>query len=188
MMASGAPHCPPAASTERVVPVRFYNQSRLSENSLQAIVQIANRVWAPYRIVIEMSGKGDGINIVVSGDDASAPTGDGGAPTVIGTTMFSNGHATPNIHLSVGAAEQLVNWSADKREPLSARPVAVLDAIVPRVLGVALAHELAHYLLDTSGHSREGLLRGRLSLSEMENPQSSRLRLSCAQRQALFGQ
>jgi hypothetical protein len=164
--------------------VRFYNQSRLSANDLRTIQRVANRIWAPYGIVIDAVTNAGGINVVVAGDLDAAPASEVAAPAVIGTTLFSDGHATPNIRLSEGAAEQLLNWRNDPAPPV-ARPIGALRPVLPRVLGVALAHELAHYLLDTPDHSSEGLLRERLSLAEMEGGRPSQLWLSCLQQRAL---
>ena len=55
------------------------------------------------------------------------------------------------------------------------------EATLRRMLGVALAHELAHYLLDTEKHSRRGLLRQTLTARDLEQPDLTRLELSQAQ-------
>lgn len=184
-MASHVPECPVGSSETRVVHVRFFNQSRLPLHEFRTITDVANRIWEPYGIRVDTQSRGEAINVIVSG---SAPevNGNDGAPAVIGTTMFSNGHATPNIHLSLGAAERLEEWfDADAREFGGRRP-AVRNEPVLRVLGVALAHELAHYLLDTSEHSPEGLLRPHPTFHEMEDARPERFSLTCPQRRALM--
>ena len=58
------------------------------------------------------------------------------------------------------------------------QPPVERDAILSRMLGVALAHELGHYLLDSAHHSSAGLLRQTMAAHEMEQPNPSHLRLS----------
>ena len=183
-LVSSAPECRVGTSGVRVVRVHFFNQSRLTERSFRTITEVANRIWEPYGITIEAASQGEAINVVVSGEEAASRFGEN-APAVIGTTMFSNGHATPNLRLSLGAAQRLADWFDVQDQPLRGRPTAALDAIVLRVLGVALAHELAHYLLDTPEHASEGLLRSRFTLREMANAHPAQLSLTCAQRRVL---
>ena len=168
----------------RVVRVRFYNQSRLDERRAATIVQIANRIWAQNGIVIRPADDAAAIDVVLV--DAPSSGDSKSLPMIIGTTTFANGHATPHIRLSLRAAEQLAETGDTEGPSPGIRPVATVDEISTHVLGVALAHELAHYLLDTAEHSSEGLLRVGFSVREMEKAEPARFSLTCAQRQTLM--
>jgi hypothetical protein len=69
--------------------------------------------------------------------------------------------------------------------PFTSRPPDERNAIVVRMLGVALAHELAHYLLDTANHSAVGLLRATISVNDLASPRPDHLRLSTKQQQLI---
>lgn len=160
----------------RVVRVKIYNQTRMSEANLDRVLEIANGIWLPYGVSFERATSADAIIIVMSKDPTSAATSLG--PTVLGDTLFSRGHATPFIRLWPGAAEALVGGANYEGKPLRAWPDATRDAILLRVMGVALAHELGHYLLDTAHHSSGGLLKATLSVRELEYPDPARLWLT----------
>ncbi len=49
--------------------------------------------------------------------------------------------------------------------------------MIPRVLGVALAHEIGHYLLDTRTHASSGLLRAAIPAAELFEPRLAQLGL-----------
>jgi hypothetical protein len=165
-----------ADSGPRVVHVRMYNQTRLGDSLFANILEVANRIWAPYSISIEEATTLDAITVVLSAGTLHG-TSDS-APIAVGDTLFTEGHATPYIHLWLGAAELLARNSRDDGQPFTMKPPVERDAILLRMLGVALAHELGHYLLDTAHHSSGGLLRQTLAAREMEQPNPSHLRLT----------
>jgi hypothetical protein len=108
-----------------------------------------------------------------------------GGPTVLGTTLFSKGHATPFIRLWLGAAEAVANGSDAEGQPFRMRPREERNSILLAIMGVALAHELAHYLLDTAHHSPGGLLRASLSVRELEHADPARLGLTVQQQRLI---
>ena len=160
----------------RVVRVRLYNQTRMDESVFVNILDVANRIWEPYGVSVEAGTSLDAISVVVSSGTMHG-TADA-APIAVGDTLFTQGHATPYIHLWLGAAELLAHNSQSEGHPFALKPPVERDAILLRMLGVALAHELGHYLLDTSHHSSGGLLRQTLAAREMEQPDPAHLRLS----------
>ena len=96
--------------------------------------------------------------------------------------MFVEGHAKGNIRLSLDAAEGLAA-TANMTPTFSERPLPQRDEVLVRMLGVALAHELGHYLLDTMQHSSGGLLQQILSVRDMQNVDLSHLGLTSDQQQ-----
>lgn len=160
----------------RVVRLRMYNQTRMDESVFVNILEVTNRIWTPYGVSVEATTSLDAITVVVSG--GTMPGTDAVAPVAIGDTLFTQGHATPYIHLWLGAAELLARNSQSEGQPFTMKPTAERDAILLRMLGVALAHELGHYLLDTSHHSPGGLLRETMAARDMEKADPAHLRLS----------
>ena len=62
----------------------------------------------------------------------------------------------PVIYLSRLRARQLLDSVAAVRT----RPSTYRDVLLSRIMGRALAHELGHYLLASTAHSANGLMRG----------------------------
>jgi hypothetical protein len=167
----------------RVVGLRIYNQPELSDAGITRMVAIANRIWKPYGVSVEPSTERGAITVVV----VRTPNQDSSdlRPKVLGDTLFTEGHATPYIRLWPANAEALANASEMDGRTFTSRTRDEQHAILLQMLGVALAHELAHYLLDTSRHSAEGLLRESLGVNELAFPNPGHLRLTTQQRQLL---
>jgi len=180
--------CPPpirragATCQPRLVRVTVYNRSRMQAADIDRLLDVTNRIWAPYGVVVEY-GDGPGAVAVVLLDGPSLPDDD--TRVVLGTTLFSEGHATPYMRLSLAAAEAFADGSHEGGIPYSARPRDQRNEILTRILGVALAHEMAHYLLDTAHHSRGGLLQAGLGVRDLVTPEPDRLKLTPAQERLL---
>ena len=165
----------------RVVRLKVYNQSRLPQADVDALLDVANSIWIEYGVTLELSADADAIALVLTKDKSVAPASS--TTVVLGTTLFTKGHATPYIKLSPGAAEAF----AEEEGGISfnAAPLDRRGAMLTRMLGIALAHELAHYLLDTAQHSTGGLLQPSLSIQEMAFPQAAHLKLTRKQQRLL---
>jgi hypothetical protein len=159
-----------------VVRLKMYNQTRMDESVFANILEVANTIWAPYGISVEATNSVDAITVVLSAGTMHGTVD--AAPIPVGDTLFTQGHATPYIHLWLGAAELLARNSEREGQPFIMKPAVERNAILLRMLGVALAHELGHYLLDTSHHSSAGLLQSTMAAREMEQPNLAHLRLS----------
>ena len=175
--------CGPEPAQPRVVRVKMYNQSRISEASLAQILDNTNRIWNAYGVSVEPSTSANAIAIVLSDHRHPAATDSG--PSVLGDTIFTSGHATPYIHLWMGNAEALASGSDIGGPPFIMRSREERNAIVLQMMGVALAHELGHYLLDTTHHSVTGLLRESLSVSDLAHPNPDHLRLTDKQQRRI---
>ena len=179
----GCSECGPEPAQPRVVRVKMYNQSQISEASLEQILDTTNRIWNAYGVSVEPSASADAIAIVLSGRRHPAATDLG--PSVLGDTIFTSGHATPYIHLWMGNAEALAGGSEIGGPPFIMRSREERNAIVLQMMGVALAHELGHYLLDTTHHSVGGLLRESLSVHDLAHPNPDHLRLTDKQQRRI---
>jgi hypothetical protein len=164
-----------------VVPIWMFNQTGMSEGNLADMLAIANRIWMPYGITIQRQESVEAIRVIVSPNMMRSETS--AAPMALGDTLFTQGHATPYIHLWLGAAEALAAGSELEGRSFTSRSSVERDVILRQMLGVALAHEIGHYLLDSSHHSSAGLLRQTLSVTDLAFPQPAHLRLTNAQQQ-----
>jgi hypothetical protein len=180
----GCSECAPEALQSRVVGLKIYNQPDIDDTGIKRILEMANRIWNPYGICVEPSTGTDAITVVIS--RATTTTATSLRPTILGDTLFSQGHATPYIHLWPANAEALATRAEIEGRPFISRSRVERDLILVQMLGVALAHELAHYLLDTTNHSTVGLLRGTLSVNDLAFPRPGHLRLTHDQQQQLI--
>jgi hypothetical protein len=163
-------------SGPRLVRVRMYNQTRMDDSEFNSILEVTNRIWAGYGVTVETATSPDAITVVVSPGTMHGSTD--ALPIAVGDTLFTEGHATPYIHLWLGAAELLARNSQSDPQPFMMKPPVERDAVLLRMLGVALAHELGHYLLDTAHHSSVGLLRQTMAARDMQQPDPAHLRLT----------
>ena len=182
-----APPCQDCSECEgaqpKVVGLKIYNQPAISDADVNRILQMANQLWNRYGVTIEPSTRADAITLVLSRRTTGGSTDL--RPAVLGDTLFSDGHATPYIHLWPANAEALATESEIGGRPFTSLSRVERDAILVRMLGVALAHELAHYLLDTSSHSAGGLLRNPMGVNELASADPAHLRLSRQQQQLI---
>jgi hypothetical protein len=165
------------------VPITVYNGSQMTVSELDAIVQTAGTLWRPYGVTLAPVPE-HGVAVIVSRGSSDR---DGLRPSrmTLGTTMFSDGHAVPYIHLWVGAAEALLDASVTPH--VWSMPTIERDSRLLPMLGVALAHELGHFLLDTAAHTLEGMLQRVIPFRDLERPTPERLGLSAQQQFALCG-
>jgi hypothetical protein len=175
--------CGGEQASPRVVSLRIYNQPPLSDAKVNRIFDITNRIWSAYGVNFKRSESAEAITVVVSARAASGPVDF--RPTVLGDTLFTSGHATPYIHLWPANAEALAIDSEIHGRPFMSLSMNERDNVLVQMLGVALAHELAHYLLDTSQHSSAGLLRSIIGVNDLAFPNPAHLRLSHDQQQVI---
>jgi hypothetical protein len=177
--ASLAPASPCARGFD--VPITIYNRSYMTASELDAIVETAGSLWRPYGVTVAPVSE-HGVAVIVSHGSAERDES-GQARKILGTTMFSDGHAVPYIHLWVGAAETLLDTSRSSH-PWN-MPTIERDSLLVPMLGVALAHELGHFLLDTPSHTLDGILQRTIPFRDLEHPTPARLGLNENQQFAL---
>jgi hypothetical protein len=169
----------PSCTADLTVPITIYNQSHLSEGDMDAILRTANDLWQPYGVTL-VPVSSHGVAVIVADGWSAGNQGDASS-MVLGTTMFTNGHADPYIHLWVGAAQALLDTAP---RPSSNMTDVERTASLRPVLGVAFAHELGHYLLDTPRHAG-GLLQPSLSVHDLQHPTIAHLGLTAQQQSNL---
>jgi hypothetical protein len=178
-------HGPDACSAARlrILRVKLTNLAGVRDTDVAALCETTNRIWAPYGFAIELGPDARAIAVVLTAGQDLAPP-DRSRP-VLGVTQFARGHALPFISLSLAAAEALAEEADLGVVPFRAESTEERSAILMRMLGVALAHELAHYLLDTMQHSAVGLLRAGFRTRELAFPDLAHVRLTLEQQRQL---
>jgi hypothetical protein len=135
--------------------------------------------WRPYLDVefawpgdLVARGLDDRLELVIT--DRLPPSGD---PRALGWIDFpSAGRPARTIHASLPAARALsdtVRWPT----PTGLVPASVREQFVLRALGLSIAHELGHYLLQSTAHAEHGLMRSHFSAADVAGHRPEHLAL-----------
>ncbi len=148
------------------------------------MIDEAARIWAPYGVALRAAPVVDSDPNAVTLHVAvvDRPAGDVN-DRALGSIQFREAVPDPTISLYAGTVSELVSSAA--AGSISHWPPAFHDAVVERVLGRALAHEIGHYLLRTRSHSASGLMRATQPIFELMESNDRKLVLSAEQQCAL---
>jgi hypothetical protein len=123
------------------------------------------RIWAPYGVTLcwvqsanQCAGWGVRLSVVVADNLPPSASRAGHVDPVVGRILFDANGPSTDIALSVRAARGLIGQAKVGDQRFEEWPVNAREALVPRVLGRALAHEIGHYLLQSRDHARTGLM------------------------------
>jgi hypothetical protein len=144
------------ASDERLLRIELVVFQGLGDSQVDMVRREVDAIWAPQAVRIEWSHAGmpSCVRIVIDRSASALPSLGGDERWSVAATRVVAGQLTPPIYVSVDAAERVVRAASP---PYSAPALA--GVMVTRVLGRAIAHELAHILLNTRVHAQHGLLR-----------------------------
>jgi hypothetical protein len=123
----------------------------------QAALTEAAAVWAPYGVELRRADAGTAdagivLRVVVTDHPAGAVLGHS-----LGSVAFHDGVPAPVINLYAATAGELVSATTNRES--DRWPALYANAVLGRVLGRALAHEVGHYLLRERSHAGRGLMR-----------------------------
>lgn len=123
------------------------------------------RIWQPYGVTLcwaqrsnPCAGWGVRLTVVISDDLPPSARPSKHVDPVVGRILFDADGPLTDIALSMRAARGLVGQANVGGQRFDSWPDSAWTALVPRVLGRALAHEIGHYLLQSRGHARTGLM------------------------------
>lgn len=112
-------------------------------------------------------------------DEPGGSTNDG---LSLGWIRFNAaGRPESTIHLSRINGLRLLDANAKYRN----LPLKAQNILIGRALGRALAHEIGHFLLQSSAHSSVGLMRGRMSFDDFISTSRAGLGLTPSQRESV---
>ena len=103
-----------------------------------------------------------------------------GAPALGWISFVKPGQPLNLITVSVAAARTLMAHEAWMGRPFRQLPAFIQQELIARAVSWSVAHEIGHYLLRTSGHSRVGLMRAQLRASEVMRKDRRSIRLEPA--------
>ena len=133
----------------------------LSPLTRTAAVDEAARLWSPYGIAItacadERRGRAGVITVAIV-ETPRVPASAVSRP--LGAIVFDEGEPAPVIAVYLAEILRLVSDVRVLGAAESQWPPLMRERIVGRVIGRVLAHEVGHYALRTTAHTRAGLMR-----------------------------
>jgi hypothetical protein len=151
----------PVVVAERVRVAIVFDGPPLAPAVANAAIEELTAIWAPYGVHVGVANAGDNaqdgdIRLTVLLEDTIDRRL---APGALGAIRFFDGEPQPVIVMYPRAIEALVSTVSIAGSHSLQWPLAFHDAIVGRVLGRGLAHEVGHYLLRARHHSEIGLMR-----------------------------
>lgn len=147
------------------IEVQMQTQVAWGSTEWQDFTGEVEHIWAPYGLTLcwtqranPCAGWGPHLTVVITDDLPPTARSARLLQPVLGRILFDDGRPRTGIALSMTAARWLVTQARVGDERLQGWPSGTWEALVPRVLGRALAHEIGHYVLQSRGHTRRGLM------------------------------
>jgi hypothetical protein len=136
-------------------------------------------VWAEQGVTIAWSSVPTpaSVRVVIDRPATALPVAATDGAWSVAHARIVRGRVVPPIYASVEAGERVVRAATQA----SGSP-GQNGPLLSRVLARAIAHELAHLLLDTGTHSPHGLLRARFTAAEFVAPTTEAFGLDLDQR------
>jgi hypothetical protein len=152
-----------------------------------AAMEEVRAVWAPYGVdvfhadVSDARRDADVVLTVILKDRPNRRLASG----ALGSIVFRDEEPQPSITMYQDAIDELVSTVTIAGCRSLQWPSAFHDAIVGRVFGRALAHEIGHFLLRARRHSDVGLMRAPHSVPDLVSADRQHFGLSAAQQTRL---
>src|SRR5262245_13018472 len=150
----------------RQVTLHMINRARLTATAEAALMTEVATIWRAAGVGVEWrpapSGEtavaGEGVYVMVVPEAEGLSSDPNGGGHGLALIRFSDGRAHRHIYASVGATARVVGGNS-VRSRLSAAPGHVDQKRIARSLGRAVAHEIGHYLANSTDHAPRGLMR-----------------------------
>jgi hypothetical protein len=150
-----------------------------------AILAEVNRIWRPMGITVDVTEEFrnpcDRWILVKSALEAQPE--DAAGQTAIAWVPFVEKRARRVVYVRMSHARALIDAFHPKT---MLRPPAQTDALLAKLVGRSLAHELGHVLLNSLAHERSGLMRARYHPDDVLRDLPSAFTLNAEQRARLF--
>jgi hypothetical protein len=180
-----------AEPAARHILLQIVQAAPTTSEMLEAIVAAAAEIWAPYNVIVSpiytLSRPDDRTRqwITLILRDQPANRIDGKAPRghrAIASLTFTEDGPGNVIYASLEIARHSVQAAG-----IGQGATPVQERFAAQLLGQAIAHELGHYLLESSRHSRDGLMRASFGVADLMSQDLTRFRLSPEQAAVLAG-
>lgn len=160
-----------AAGRELVVDVRLAASAQLSSIARASLIREVNDIWQREGVRLQwpFSPPADAVPdfalraLVVQRESV---TGNSVHQWPVGELLFDQSDNAVAV-ASIEAAERVLATAARADEP-----TALHERRLGVILGRALAHEMGHYLLNTAGHARRGLMRASIDARDFADLRS----------------
>lgn len=155
------------ADDDQLLRIELFVFRGLGESQVDMVRREVGAIWAAQAVGIEWSCPETKVcvRVVIDRPAAALPAARREEQWNVAATRLVAGQVSGPIYVSVDAAERVVKAASP---PYSAP--ALTGLMVTRVVGRAIAHELAHVLLNTRQHSQHGLLRTRIKPDDFVSP------------------
>ena len=153
------------------------------ELPVAAILDEVRAIWRPYVTIVVASRStscdscGPALHLRFN-DDERPVAGD--EPHALGWIEFVNGVPWPRITVSRARARILVSGAEWMGRPVTQWPETVGREALTRALARTAAHEIGHFLLRSTAHRAEGLMRAQFTTVDFFDPRRQRFRLTRA--------
>ena len=153
----------PAPGASVTVQLALSVESDLSPRAVALMRAEIERIWQPYGVVIRWEAVGSGesgpqLRLTIADSELDHPQQSAAQPALAWIWFDTPTRPGNDIHVSVDAARRLVAGVRVGGRSVSAWP-ALGETLLGRALGRGIAHEVGHYLLASSQHANEGLMR-----------------------------
>jgi len=154
-----------------LVDVRLATSVHLPPLSRASLIDEVNEIWGREGVRLRWpldpsSSEAPDFALRVLVVQHEPPDGDLEHQWPVGELLFDQSDQ-PVAVASIGAAERILDTAARSDEPVMLRARRL-----GRVLGRTVAHEMGHYLLNTSSHARRGLMRARIDATDFADLRS----------------
>lgn len=167
-------------------------EANLADMAVPDLLREIRAIWAPVlQVVLEPATappRDRAIRLMLRTEDRPgrpADHVDRSHTPALGWIEFVDGVPKPVITVSVARARVSVNGAVVAGRLVQELPPAVSHRLTAVALGRAIAHEIGHYLLQSTAHSRTGLMRAGFSPRELTARSTAGLQLSPAERQRI---
>jgi hypothetical protein len=163
----------------RLVPAKYVS-AEIYEIAQQEVLDL----WQPYGVDVVWEGEwkegdtGQKPDLFVFFVDRELKGRVTRGATAVAWILFIDGSPRELINVSIAAARRLLDSTTwlDER-PVRMAPLNIQDQLVGRMVGRALAHEIGHYLLASSKHAGEGLMKPLITPAEFVKGGRNHLKL-----------
>jgi hypothetical protein len=173
------------------VHLRIDQDGGLSTVQLQHAIDEVQKIWSDAGVVVRSGRYGEPHRELVDATISmrvllTAPrVAHGARPILAWVTPGGSGRTAPLLFVSLPAVTEFVLRAEAFKRPVSTLTQALRDRLLAQAVGRVAAHELGHYLLQSAGHHRQGLMRPNYSANELVGDWLDPFKVPAAERMAV---
>ena len=152
------------------------------ELPVSAILDEVRAIWRPYVTIVIANPSAASVHgpvVHLQFNDDERP-GAGDEPRALGWIEFVDGVPSPFITVSRARAQVLLARAHWMGRPVTQWPKTIGREALTRALARTAAHEIGHFLLRSTTHRTEGLMRAQFTTNDFLDRRRERFRLTPA--------